>query len=485
MKKKSIKKNYIYNLSYQILIIILPIITTPYLARILGANGTGIYGYTISIVTYFILFGSLGLNLYGQREIAYIQDDKEKRSKIFSELVILKTITMLISIILFYIFFGIKGEYSLYYKILLLEMVANIIDISWLYQGLEEFKKIVIRNFIIKLISLAAIFLFIKSKDDVGIYILIYVLTTLIGNISLWFNLKKYVKFIFRKLNIVQHVKPTLALFVPQIAIQVYTILDKTMIGAILGDMNEVGYYEQAQKIIKILLTIITSLGTVMMPRIANCFANNNQAKINDYMKKSINFVYLFSFPLMFGIIAVSSNFVPLFFGVGYDSVILIMIVMSFIILFISLSSIIGTQYLLTTKRQKEFTTSVVMGAIINFLLNFILIKSYKSLGATFATVIAEFTVTSCQIYFVRKQFNIKDILKLSKNYFISALVMLIICFGVDQIVTNNFMGLILQVIIGIISYFVCLVVFRDKFIKEIINKSLKKYIKKIKLFKS
>ena len=143
---KSITKNYIYNLVYQILIIIMPIITTPYLARTLGAEGTGTYSYTISIVTYFILFGSLGLALYGQREIAYVQEDVKKRSKIFFELVILRFFTMSISMVLFYFSLGRNGDYAVYYRILLLEMLANSIDISWFFQGIENFKK---TNFLI------------------------------------------------------------------------------------------------------------------------------------------------------------------------------------------------------------------------------------------------------------------------------------------------------------------------------------------------
>ena len=165
--KKSVKKNYLYNLSYQILAIILPIITTPYLARVLGSNGTGIYSYTISIVTYFILFGSLGIALYGQREIAYVQNNEKKKNRIFTELVFLRLITMFIAAIIFFFTFGIKGEYSLYYKILLFEMLANAIDISWLYQGLEEFKKIVLRNFIVKIVSIICIFIFVKNPTDV------------------------------------------------------------------------------------------------------------------------------------------------------------------------------------------------------------------------------------------------------------------------------------------------------------------------------
>lgn len=469
MKKKSIKKNYIYNMLYQLLVILLPIITTPYLARKLGATGNGIYGYTISIVTYFILFGSLGIAMYGQREIAYNQSDKEKRSKIFWELVIIRIITMLISALLFFIFFGRTGNYSIYYRILLLEMLANALDISWFYQGMEDFKKIVIRNFIIKIISVICIFTFIKGPGDLTKYMYIYVFSTLFGCLTLWFGTWKYISKP-KKLKFVHHIPLTISLFIPQIAIQVYTVLDKTMIGGILNDMNEVGYYEQAQKIVKILLTVITAVSTVMMPRIANCYAEGNKEKIKVYMKKTFNFIFILAFPLMFGIISVSDKFVPLFFGQGYDKVAPIMCILSLIIVFISLSSVTGTQFLLSTKRQKEFTISVIIGAVVNFILNIILIKCYKSYGAAIATVIAELTVTVVQLYLIRKDFKILDIIKLSTKYIISSVVMLLVCIFINRIMVGRMTVILTQVIVGSITYFGVLFVLRDSFLIDMLN---------------
>ena len=193
--KKSVKKNYIFNFVYQIILIILPIITVPYLSRVLGSAGNGVYGYTVAMVSYFIILGSVGISLYGQREIAYYQNDRKKKSKIFWELFFIKLITTILSMIVFGLIFCIDRYYSFYYRILLLEFIANIIDISWLYQGEENFKSIVFKNGVIKLISIACIFLFIKSPSDVWKYILIYCLSTLVGNASLWINLKRDIDF--------------------------------------------------------------------------------------------------------------------------------------------------------------------------------------------------------------------------------------------------------------------------------------------------
>ena len=475
MAKKSITKNYIYNVAYQILITILPLITTPYVSRVLNAEAIGIYSYTISITTYFILFGSLGVALYGQREIAYYQTDKIKRSKIFWEINILRFVTMTIAMVIYYFIYVRQGEYKIYYEILLIELLANCLDISWLFRGIEEFKKTVVRNTIVKLISVALIFTLVKSVDDLYKYFIIYVLSTAIGNISLWLYLPKYIEKVkINELNILKHLKPTIILFIPQIAVQIYTVLDKTMIGMIVSDKAEVGYYEQSQKIIKLLLSIITSLGTVMLPRMAATFANGDNDKMKEYMKKSFNFVFLLAFPMIIGIDSVASKFVPLFFGNGYEKVTNIIYIISPIILAIGLSNVVGTQYLLPTKRQKEYTISVICGAIINFILNMILIRMFRSLGASIATVIAEFSVTAIQLFAIRKDMNIKKIVNLSKKYLVSTIVMGIVVLLIGFKGNNSWTTIIIQGISGMVTYLVMLIILKDEFLLDNINKILK-----------
>lgn len=470
MKKNSVKRNYIYNLLYQILTIIIPLITTPYLSRVLGAENIGIYSFTISITTYFILFGSLGVAIYGQREIAYVQNDISKRSKIFFEIIFMRCITLGVSLFIFYITFCLKGQYSIYYKILIFEIIANAIDISWYFQGLEEFKKTVIRNTIVKLISVICIFLFVKESVDLNKYFIIYVLSTLLGNLSLWMYLPKFVQKVkIKELNLFRHVKPTIMLFIPQVATQIYTVLDKTMLGVIVSNKAEVGYYEQAQKIVKLLMTLATSLGTVMMPRIAATFASGNHEKVREYMNKSFHFILLLAFPLMFGIISVSSSFVPIFYGKGYDKVVPLLCVISPIIVLIGLSNITGTQYLLPTKKQNQYTLSVVVGAIVNFILNLILIKYFASIGASIATVIAELAVTSIQFILVRKEIKFIDVIKLSYKYVIGSLIMFMCSMIVGYLLKDNLVSIILQVIVSCFVYFLVIYILKDKMINEVV----------------
>lgn len=478
MAKKSIAKNYIYNLTYQILIIVLPLITTPYLSRVLSAEGIGIYSYTISIVTYFVLFGSLGIAMYAQREIAYIQENLTKRSKIFWEVFIVRLITLFISMVIFYFTFAFKGDYAIYYKILILEILANAFDISAFFQGMEEFKKIIKRNLIVKAISIASIFIFIKQPTDVGKYLLIYSLSNLIGNLSLWIYLPKHItKVDIRTLELKKHLKPTLLLFIPQIATQIYTVLDKTMIGSLVIDKAEVGYYEQSQKIVKTILTIVTSLGTVMLPRIANEFANGKLKEIKNNILTSFNFVYFLSIPMVMGLIAVSKDLIPWFLGKGFEKSIYITYVISPIILMIGLSSVIGMQYLLPTKRQKQYTVSVIIGAITNLVLNFIFIPKFLSIGAAIGTVIAEVTVTGVQFYCIRKEFNIREILTMSFKYLLSALIMLIVITILNSFILTKYSALFrigMDVVCGMTIYLLVLIILRDQFINKLINKVLK-----------
>ena len=469
MKKKSIAKNYIYNLIYQMLTILLPLITTPYLSRVLGAEPIGIYGYTISIVTYFILFGSLGVAMYGQREIAYLQQDKKARSKTFWEIVIIRTITLSISILIFYLVYGRTGEYAVYYKILIVQLVATIFDISWLFQGIEEFDKTVIRNLIVKMLSLIFIFVLIKTPNDLWKYFAIYVGAELIGNITLWFYIPQYLeKVSINELNFKRHIKPTLAMFVPQIAIQIYTVLDKTMIGKITNDMTEVGYYEQAQKIVKAALTVVSALQLVMNSRIANAYATNDKKEVKQCLEKSFHFVWFLAIPMMFGLIAVAPKFVPWYYGEGFDRVTPILIATAPILIALGLNGITGVQYLVQIGKQNIFTISVTAGAVVNVLLNLVLIHFLGGVGATIASVIAEIVILGIQLRYFKDQFTVLEILKLSIKCFISGIVMFIVLKLLVNYMSVSIINTVIEVLIGGIIYLLMLFILKYQFLKDL-----------------
>lgn len=470
--KKSLKVNYIYNLMYQLLIMFLPLIVTPYISRVLGAENIGIYSFTFSILSYFVLFGCLGVNLYGQREIAAVQDNEKKRSKIFIELVLLKFIALLISFILFAIInFG-NDVYGIYYKILTIELFSNVFDITWFYQGLEDFKKITIRNTIVKLSLTLLIFILVKSEGDLIKYFLINGISNFIGFLVLWLNLKKWVcKVSIKEIKIFSHLKSTIMLFIPQIAIQIYTVLDKTMLGIMLDDMAEVGYYEQSQKIVRMCLMLVTALGTVMIPRISNLYANKKYDELNEKIEKVFQIVSMIVFPLCFGLIAITKNFVPWFYGEEFLPIISLLSIFSFLLIGIGFNNITGMQYLIPTKKQNTFTVSVVIGAIVNLILNFIFIPIFKSNGAALSTVIAEFIIFFVQILYLRKIFNFKKIFISNFKYGIYSVLMFVVTYLVGINMDASIMTTIIQIIVGGLVYLIILIIMKDKFVFEMLNK--------------
>ena len=475
-KKKSVKINYFYNLIYNLLTLLLPLLTTPYLSRVLGVENIGIYGFTNSIVTYFVLFGCLGTTLYGQREIAYVQDDKEKQSKVFYEIFFVKLISMFISILLYGFSFCLDGTLSLYYQILLIYLVANVFDISWYLQGIEEFDKTVIRNLIVKVLSIILIFVLVKKTDDLWIYFTIFAGSELLGNITMWIYVPKYLnKPNFKKLNLKNHLKPILMLFIPQIAIKVYTVLDKTMIGVISGNMNDVGFYEQGQNIVRALIVIITAYGTVMASRIAYTYKNSDKKETIKYLKSSFRFSWLLGIPLMLGTIAVADKLVPWFFGDGYDPVSNIIKFTSPLIIAIGLNNVLGMQYLVPIGRQKDFTTAVVIGALSNFVLNNILIRLFGTIGAVIASVLAETIILIYELYVTRKEFNWLMIFNGVFKYLIAGIIMFIVIYNIELHLGVSLLNTFIVFIIGVITYFIMLLLLRDSYILDNLNILLKK----------
>lgn len=475
-KKKSVKINYFYNLIYNLLTLLLPLLTTPYLSRVLGVENIGIYGFTNSIVTYFVLFGCLGTTLYGQREIAYVQDDKEKQSKVFYEIFFVKLISMFISILLYGFSFCLDGTLSLYYQILLIYLVANVFDISWYLQGIEEFDKTVIRNLIVKVLSIILIFVLVKKTDDLWIYFTIFAGSELLGNITMWIYVPKYLnKPNFKKINLKRHLKPILMLFIPQIAIKVYTVLDKTMIGVISGNMNDVGFYEQGQNIVRALIVIITAYGTVMASRIAYTYKNSDKKETIKYLKSSFRFSWLLGIPLMLGTIAVADKLVPWFFGDGYDPVSNIIKFTSPLIIAIGLNNVLGMQYLVPIGRQKDFTTAVVIGALSNFVLNNILIRLFGTIGAVIASVLAETIILIYELYVTRKEFNWLMIFNGVFKYLIAGIIMFIVIYNIELHLGVSLLNTFIVFIIGVITYFIMLLLLRDSYILDNLNILLKK----------
>ena len=323
--------------------------------------------------------------------------------------------------------------------------------------GLEEFKKTVVRNTIVKLVSLASIFIFVKSNEDILIYTIILGLSTVIGNLTLWLYIPKSIgvnDIKIRELNI--HLKSSVSLFVPQIAIQVYLLLDRTMLGLITNSA-EVGYYENSQKLIKIVLTVATAVGTVMMPKIANTVASGDMKKVKYYIENSFFFISAISIPMAFGLMGIANELSPWFFTDKFVGIEKLIIVSSFIIIAISWSNVLGTQLLVPLNKTREFTISVTSGAIVNFVLNLVMLKYLGALGACLSTVIAELTVTIVQFYFVKDLLKPLELIRSILVFIPSAVIMYIVVRLIGINMESNILTNIIQVVSGGAVYLICI----------------------------
>ena len=463
---KSIKKNYVYNLLYQVLILVVPLVTTPYVSRTLGAEAIGEYSYAYSINYYFTLIAILGTGTYAEREISFYQDDRGTRSRRFWDLFTLRCITSVFCTIFYFVFIAFFFRDNLTALIVSLNIAAVAFDIVWLFQGMEEFGQISLRNTIVKIISVVCVFIFIKKPEDVALYALIMSLSPIIGSLSLFPFVSAYIdKPVLRNIHPFRDFSNIIRLFIPTIAISIYTVLDSTMLGLFTSTKVENGYYEQALKLSKTTLTIVTSLGAVMIPRISYFFQKGETEEIKTYMYKSYRFVFMIGLPICFGLIAIADNLVPWFYGDGFEKVSSLLKISSLLVIAIGLSNVTGMQYLVPTMRQDKLTASVIIGAVTNFFCNLILIPRFYSVGAIIASVIAEFTVTCVQFCYVRKNLSIRKIFSLSVHYLIASIFMLLLVIAEGTFLEATPLNTIIMIASGVIAYFLVLLIERDEFV--------------------
>lgn len=458
--RMKIIKNYLYNMSYQLLTIFLPLITIPYISRTLGVVGVGANAYTNAVMSYFLLIANLGINLYGNRTVAYIRDDEEKLSKFFFEIQVLRLLLVFIvgTIYLGFVFlFG--GSYKSLFIAQGIAIVATFFDISWLFMGVENFKSIFLRNVFVKLVSVALILLLVKNKHDLLMYVLILMLSTLFGNIIIWPTISKYIKvsrFNVKDLNYKQHIKATMSFFLPQIAIQIFLFSGRTFLG-IVDSVNALGYFESADKVIRILLVVITSISTVVMPKMANIYSSGDGNKIPEYLKITFDIISAATFPMLFGIIGIAKPFSGFFFGPAFNGIDKVMQIVVFEIIFIAWSSVTADQYLVATNQMKTYIKSLIFGAIFNVPMNFILISKFGLYGACITAVLTEFVVFIIQLNSVRKKMNVKIWFVNVPKYLLSSLVMLGILMLLNDAWPNTIVSLILKIIVAILVYVILL----------------------------
>ncbi len=472
VQKQSVKKNYIYNLAYQMLAVIIPLMIQPYIARVLGAGEVGAFSYTTAITGYFALVGNLGIATYGQLRVAAFRNDKKKVSAIFWELALLRLLMMALSAAVFVLFiiFLARPENKRLYSVLIIQIMASAIDIAWLLQGFEEFKKIVLRNTLIKIVSVVLIFAFVKKQSDILIYALIMNGSTLLGNASIWYFTPSFVDRVpLRQLNLRRHLRSCIIYFIPTIATTFYLSLDKQMIKWFTDTSVENGYYEFAQRIEQMAVTVVTSLSIVTMPRMANLYNLNAIDRMRNRLEQTIRFILLIAIPMCLGMMSVTDYLVPLYLGAGFERSATLLKIFSLLIIVVGLNNAVGKQVLMPVGRQTNYNMSVILGAIVNFTLNLLLIPRLFSVGAVIASVAAETSILLAFIFFSRDYIRLSWILKASVRYLIAGAAMAGAIALSRRWLNMSWKNLAIQVAGGGIIYAVTILLLRDAFALEML----------------
>ncbi len=460
-------KNYLYNLSYQILTIILPIITVPYVTRIFTSEALGNYVFYNSIVSYFSLFAMLGIGVYGTKQIAAASDVSSTFWNIYAIQLIASILAISVYIIAIFSIPQMGGVIPL---IVVITLFAKMIDISWLFSGKEDFKKITIRNVVIRIIGVISIFTFVKSSDDLYLYVFLIVIFDFLGQFVMWVPAKKFIKRpSFNTKIMKKNLHPIVLLFLPQVAISLYVVLDRTLLG-LLGSYSDVGIYEQGQKLISILLKVVSSLGVVMLPRVANLLSERRDKEAQNMVKFSFILYNLIIFPMMFGLIAVNEVFVKLFLGQNFQDVKYVLYVIVFNIMFVGWTNILGYQVLVVRNKNKEFMLSTTIPAFVSVAVNVAVIPFFGYIGASITSVVVEILVFAIQWYYSRNIINKnllfnKDLVKIicSSLVMFGAVMLCKMALGLDGII-----GLIIYLAVGGISYLVMIFLLKTVNIREI-----------------
>ena len=464
---QSIKNNFLLNLSTTITGLLFPLITFPYASRILMADGIGQVQFFQSIIDYVSLCTALGIPLYAVREIARIRDNKELRSRTTIEILLLHAILTLVGYIVVFILAKtvakIEIDASLFF-LLSTTLFFNTIGVAWFYQAIEDFKYITLRSLFVRILSLVALFIFVKTKQDLFYYAGILVIGTAGNNIFNFFRLRKYIKLSkgeFKRLNLLRHLIPALKIFILNLVISIYVNLDSVMLG-FLKNEESVGYYAAATRLTKAILGIVSSLGAVLLPRFSNMITNGQKEEFQLLANKAASFTIALSLPMSVGLIFMAAPIIHIFCGNGFEPSILTLKLVAPIVLFIGLSGIIGMQILYPQGREKYVIISTMVGACINLLINYLLIPQYGQYGAALGTVIAEFMVTVIMILLGRKYLPINILSKQNLHYLIGSIVISILLAFLFVFPLHEVNYLLIGILLSVIVYYAYLLMIKD-----------------------
>lgn len=472
--QKSLFKNSIYNVLYRVLSILFPLITVSYVSNIIFADGVGRVGAVQNKVQYFVIIAALGIPNYGIREISKCKGNSREYSRVFSELFVINMISTILCTVVYYLaiimMFSSLHDQSLF-LLVGLSIVLNLFNVEWFFQGLEEFGFIAFRSFIVKVVSLVAVFIFIKNEDDYVCYAALSVIA-MAGN-YIWniFALKKYsLSFKWSELNIKRHIRPVAILLCTTISIELYTLVDVTMIDAMCSKSN-VGYYNNSMSIVRMIIVAIAAISGVLLPRLSYYYSKNMIKECENVVNKITQILMFLFIPCFMGLFIDADLLMPVLFGPTFIPAIVTMRIAAFLILTLGFSNLFGTQVLLTFNGEKRLLICTVVGALINISMNSVMIPRFEQNGAAFASVISELVVTVLTLYFARKHLHIVLLTKSTLLSAISGVVMVasIVVFR-NCISLNDKFELAITVALGVIVYMLMALVFKHPVLFELIN---------------
>lgn len=478
MSKVSTKKNFIYYYIYQLTILLSTIVTIPYISKVLGSEMVGICSFTFSIANFIYMFAQLGTYTYGVSEIALVRENKSSLSKCFIEIALMKLISTMLFLSIYLIFVGFQSNYTIYFYMWVLFIISAAFDITWFYAGIEHFEEIFVINIVVRIIGIISIFLFVNSENDLWIYIIIHSLLYLLPFSLMWLSLYKYIDiFEIKNIKIIKHLKQSIIYFIPTISASLFMVIDKSMLGYIIEDKNESGYYEMGSQIVtfsKTLSAIVIS--HVVQPRTTKYYETKSTVKIRNSIYLSIEFASFICIGMIFGIFAVANNFVPVFFSTRFLPVENLLKIMSPLILITSLSYIFEYEYLIPAGKGESINKFIIISATINIIINLLLIKSFKSIGVVFASTITEIIL----LYLFYKNsdeiIRIRNIVNILIKKILAGIIMYVIvitlnfCFK-NVTFENQLLILVSEIIVGMFTYIFTLYLLKDNifnFIKEL-----------------
>lgn len=467
-----IKKNFLYNLIFTLSTILFPIVTFPYAARVLGPLGIGKVQFVSTFAQYFVLIALLGVPIYGIREVAKRRHNQLALKKLFSELVFLNFCWSLFLLLLYALIVSLVPSIRIdwnFYTVAAISLVFSFSTIDWFFSGLEKFRFIAIRSFIVKLIAIILLFIVVRTKSDalyyLGILTASVVLTNCWNIISAWsyFDLN-----MLSRKGIITHFKPLLYIFSTSAAIGVYAVSDVLILGFLKG-YSDVGYYTAATKINKVTIPVLTALGTVLIPRISTAFRRDNRKEIRALIQSSLEFVTLFGIPMSIGLIVLAPELILIFSGDEFGPSILTMRLFAPVVFIIGLSNVWGIQVLTPAGKDKQVTFSVVMGLLVSLSLNFILIPRYSYFGAAISNLLSELVVMMGFFYFAKRLIPIVFHVKTVIQTLVVSLLFFPLCYFIrSHFPGQNILVCLLMTVGGIILFlFFQVFVFKNEFITQ------------------